>query len=115
MKVKISEGLGEGCDTWYQSREGGLLLSIRMAGEESKEAKLHETPVKKSRKCKPLKASFGLVEAQAPEPLEELEPEPKVPDEVQDSPVPSQGDPASNFAEGESSQAPSAAPPVAAP
>ena len=43
-----------------------------------------------------------------------MEPEPEVPDEVQDSPVPSQGDPAPNSAEGESSQAPSEAPPVAA-
>ena len=43
-----------------------------------------------------------------------MEPEPEVPDEVQDSPVPSQGDPAPNSAEGESSQAPSKAPPVAA-
>ena len=42
------------------------------------------------------------------------EPEPEVPDEVQDSPVPSQSDPTPNSAEGESSQAPSAAPPVAA-
>ena len=47
--------------------------------------------------------------------MKELELEPEVPDEVQDSPVPSQGDPAPNFAEGESSQVPSVAPPVAAP
>ena len=56
------------------------------------------------------KASSGLVEARAPEPSEEVEPEPEVPNEVQDSPVPSQGDPAPNSAEGESSQAPSEAP-----
>ena len=40
---------------WYQSREGGLLLSISMAGGESKVARLHETPAKKSRKRKPRK------------------------------------------------------------
>ena len=85
-----------------------------MAGGESKVARLPETPAKKSRKRKPLKASSGLFEVRASEPLEELEPEPKVPDEVQDSPIPSQGDPAPNFVEGESSKAPSAAPPVAA-
>ena len=68
---------------------------------------------KKSRKRKPPKASSGLVEAWAPEPSEEVEPEPEVPDEVQDSPVPSQGDPAPNSAKGESSRAPSEAPPVA--
>ena len=84
-----------------------------MAGGESKVARLQETPAKKSRKRKPPKASSGLVEARAPEPSEEVEPEPEVPDEVQDSPVPSQGDPAPNSAEGESSQAPSEAPPVA--
>ena len=44
-----------------------------------------------------------------------MEPEPKVPDEVQDSPIPSQGDLAPNSAEGESSQAPSKAPSVATP
>ena len=85
-----------------------------MAGGESKVAKLHETPAKKSRKRKPPKASSGLVKARAPEPSEEVESEPEVPDEVQDSPVPSQGDPTPNSAEGESSQAPSEAPPVAA-
>ena len=85
-----------------------------MAGGKSKVARLYETPTKKSRKRKPPKASSGLVEARAPEPSEEVEPEPEVPDEVQDSPVPSQGDPALNFAEGESSQASSEAPPVAA-
>ena len=85
-----------------------------MAGGESKVARLHETPAKKWRKRKPPKASSGLVEARAPEPSEEVEPEPEVPDEIQDSPVPSQGDPAPNSAEGESSQAPSEAPPVAA-
>ena len=47
--------------------------------------------------------------------LEELEPEPEVPDEVHDSLVPSQGDLTPNSAKGESSQAPSAAPLVAAP
>ena len=84
-----------------------------MAGGESKVARLHETPAKKLRKRKPPKASSGLVEAWASEPSEEVAPEPKVPDEVQDSPVPAQGDPAPNFAEGESSQAPSEAPQVA--
>ena len=45
-----------------------------------------------------------------------MEPEPKVSNEVQDSPVPSQGDPALNFSESvKPSQAPSEAPPVAAP
>ena len=44
-----------------------------------------------------------------------MELEPEVPDEVQDSPVPSQGDPAPNSAEGESSQAPSEALLVVAP
>ena len=43
-----------------------------------------------------------------------MEPKPEVPDEVQDSPVPSQGDSPPNSAKGESSQAPSKAPPVAA-
>ena len=57
-EVKISEGLGEGRDTWNQSREGGLLLSISMAGGESKVARLHETPAKKSRKRKPPKNKF---------------------------------------------------------
>ena len=104
----------EGRDTWYQSREGGLLLSISMAGGESKVARLHETPAKKSRKCKPPKASSGLVEARALEPFEKVEPELEVPNKVQDSPVPSQGDPPPNSAEGESSYAPSEAPPVAA-
>ena len=69
------------------------------------------TSAKKSRKRKPPKASSGLVEARAPEPSEEVETEPEVPDEVQDSPVPSQGDPAPNSAEGEFLQAPSEAPP----
>ena len=77
-------------------------------------ARLQETPTKKSKKHKPLKASSGLFKARALEPLEELEPEPKVSDEVQDSPVPSQGDPALNSTKGESSQAPNEAPPVAA-
>ena len=62
-EVEISEGLGEGCNTWYQSRKGGLLLSIRMVGGESKVARLYETPAKKSRKRKPPKVNFGLVEA----------------------------------------------------
>ena len=53
-----------------------------MAGGESKVARLQETWAKKSRKPKPPKASFGLVEARAPEPSEEVEPELKVPDEV---------------------------------
>ena len=74
-----------------------------MAGGESKVARLQETLTKKSRKCKPPKASSGLVEAWAPEPSEKVEPELEVPGEVQDSPVPSQGDPALNSAEGESS------------
>ena len=86
-----------------------------MAGGESEVARLQETPAKKSRKRKPQKASSCLFEVWEHEPSEELEPEPKVMDEVQDSPVPSQGDPASNSAEGESSQAPSGGPPVAAP
>ena len=85
-----------------------------MARGESKVARLQETPAKKSRKRKPSKASSSLVEARAPEPSEKVEPEPEVPDEVQDSPVPSQGDPAPNSAEGEFSQAPSEAPPLAA-
>ena len=85
-----------------------------MARGKSKVARLHKIPAKKSRKRKPPKASSGLVEVRAPEPSEEVEPEPEVPDEVQDSLVPSQGDPASNFAEDKSSQAPSEAPPVAA-
>ena len=84
-----------------------------MAGGKSKVARLHDTPAKKWRKRKPPKASSGLFEARAPKPSEEVEPEPKVPDEVQDSPVPSQGDPAPISVEGESSQAPSAALPVA--
>ena len=86
-----------------------------MAGGESKVARLQETPTKKSRKRKPSKASSGLFKARTTEPFEEVEPESEVPDEVQDIPVPSQGDPAPNSAEGESSQAPSEAPPVAAP
>ena len=86
-----------------------------MARGESKVARPHETPVKKSRKRKPFKASSGLFEARASEPLEELEPEPEVPNEVQDSLVPSQGDPTPNSAKGESLQAPNEAPPVAAP
>ena len=82
-----------------------------MAGGESKVVRPQETPAKKSRKRKPLKASFDLVEARAPEPSEELETEPKVPDEVQDSPIPSKSDPTPNSLEGESSQASSEAPP----
>ena len=85
-----------------------------MAGGESKVTRLQEAPAKKSRKHKPPKASSGLVQGRASEPLKEVEPEPEVPDEVHDSLVPSQGNPAPNFAEGESSQAPSEAPPVAA-
>ena len=73
-----------------------------MAGGKSKVARLQETPAEKSRKRRPPKASSGLVEAHASEPSEELEPEPKVSDEIQDLPVPSQGDPASNSEEGES-------------
>ena len=78
-------------------------------------ARPQETPTKKSRKHKPPKASSGLYEARASEPSEELEPEPKGSDEVQDSPIPSQGDPAPNSVEGESSQALSEALPVVAP
>ena len=78
-------------------------------------ARPHETLGKKSRKRKLLKASSGLFKAWALKPLEELESEPKVPDEVQDSPVASQGDPAPNSAEDESSQAPKEVAPVAAP
>ena len=63
-----------------------------MAGRESKVARLQETPPKKSRKRKPPKASSGLFEARASEPSKEVELEPQVPDEVQDSPIPSQGD-----------------------
>ena len=85
-----------------------------MARGESKVARLQETPAKKSRKRKPPKASSGLVEVRTPEPSEEVEPESEVPNEVQDSPVPSQGDPAPNSAKGESSQVPSEAPPMAA-
>ena len=48
-----------------------------MARGKSKVARLQETTTKKSRKRKPLKASSGLVEARAPEPSEEVEPEPK--------------------------------------
>ena len=66
-----------------------LSLLIRKAGVESKAARPHETPTKKSRKRKPLKASSGVVKARAPKPSEELELEPKVPDEVQESPIPS--------------------------
>ena len=72
-------------------------------------AKPHETPANKSRKRKPPKMNSDLHKARASEPLEELESEPEVPDEVQDLPVPSLGDPAPNFAEGESSQAPNKA------
>ena len=86
-----------------------------MAEGESRVARLHETPVKKFRKRKPLKASSGLVKARAPKPSKELESEPKVSDEVLDSPIPSQGDFVSNSVEGESLQAPNEAPPVAAP
>ena len=78
-------------------------------------ARPQETPAKKSRKRKPLKASSGLFEARASKPLEELEPKPEIPDEVQHSPVPFQGDPAPNFVEGESSQAPSEASSMATP
>ena len=61
------------------------------------------------------KTSSGMFEAQAPEPSEEVEPEPEVPDEVQDSPVPSQGDSVPNSVEDKSSQVPSTPLPVAAP
>ena len=86
-----------------------------MARGESKVARLQETMAKKSRKRKPPKMSSGLVEAGALEPLEELELESEVPDQVQDSLVPSQGDLAPNSAEGDSSQAPSATPPMPSP
>ena len=85
-----------------------------MAGGESKVARLHETLAEKSRKHEPPKASSSLYKARASEPSEEGEPDLEVPDKVQESPVPSQGDPAPNSAEGESSQAPSEAPPMAA-
>ena len=85
-----------------------------MAGGKSKVARLQKTSAKKLRKHKPPNSSSGLVEARALEPSKEFELEPAVLDEVQDQPVPSQGDPAPNSAEGESSQVPSAAPPVAA-
>ena len=65
-------------------------------------ARPQETSAKKSRKRKPLKVSSGMFKTRAPEPLEDFEPEPKVPDEVQDSPVPFESDPAPNSAEGES-------------
>ena len=58
-----------------------------MTGEESKVARPHETPAKKSRKRKPPKASFGLFEAWALEPSKEVEPG-QIPDDVKDSPVP---------------------------
>ena len=74
-----------------------------MAGGEPKVARLQEAPTKKSRKRKPPKASSGLVEARAPKPSEEVKSEPEVPDEVQDSPIPSQSDLVPNSAEGESS------------
>ena len=74
-----------------------------MAGGKSKVARIQETPAKKSKKHKLLKASSGLVEARALKPLEELESEPEVSDEVQDSPVPSQGDPMPNCTKGGSS------------
>ena len=61
-----------------QRREGGLLLSIRMAGRESKVARPYETLAKKSRKGKPPKANSSLFEVRAPEPSEELELEPEV-------------------------------------
>ena len=71
-----------------------------MVGGEIKVARPQETPTKKSRKRKRLKASSGLIKARAPEPSKELEPQPEVPDEVQDSPVPSKGDPAPEFRRG---------------
>ena len=74
-----------------------------MAGGKSKVARLHETPAKKSRKRKPPESEFWPIRGRAPKPSEEVEPEPEVPDEVEDSLVPSQGDPAPNSAEGESS------------
>ena len=51
-------------------------------------ARSQETPTKKSKKRKPPKASSGLLEARASEPSKDLEPEPKVLDEVQDSLIP---------------------------
>ena len=65
-----------------RAAKGDLLLLINMAGGKSKVARLHETPAKKSKKRKPPKASSGLFEARAPEPSEELESEPEVPNEV---------------------------------
>ena len=86
-----------------------------MAEGESKVARLQETSAKKSKKRKPPKASSGLFEARASKPSEKLDLEPELPDEVHESPVPSQDDPAPNSAKGDSSHAPSEAPPVAAP
>ena len=66
-------------------------------------ARPQETPAKKSRRASPPKASSGLLEARTPEPSEELEPKPKVLNDVQDSPIPSQGDSVLKSAEDESS------------
>ena len=75
----------------------------------------HKRHRRRNRGTKAPESEFWPVRGRAPEPLEELEPEPEVLDGVQESPVPSQGDPAPNSTMDESSKAPSAAPSVAAP
>ena len=50
-------------------------------------------PAKRSRKCKILKASFGLVEALAPKSSKECELERNESDEIKGSQVPSHNDP----------------------
>ena len=55
----------------------GRLLSIRMAGGESKVARPYETLAKKSKKRKTPKARSSLFEARALEPSEEVELGPK--------------------------------------
>ena len=54
-EVKISEGLGRGLRHVVSEPQRGLLLSISMAGGESKVVRLQETPAKE------------IEEAQAPE------------------------------------------------
>ena len=78
-------------------------------------ARLQETPTKKLKKRKPSKTSSSLVKARASKPSEELESVPKVPNEVQHSLIPSQGDAVPNSTKGESSHAPSEASPMVAP
>ena len=103
MKSKLVRDQGRVATRGIRAAKGGLLLLIRMAGGKSKVARLQETLAKKSRKRKAPKVNSGLVEARAPEPSKELEQESKVLDEVQDSPIPSRGNPALNSVEGESS------------